>query len=90
MIWEKKKLDKKSKKKISIKRMRVKIKRKNKLKGNNEFSFWDLNWKGIKTLTKKKIKRTRTKKNNTQLTWIEGWNQKQWNFYKRVKEKIDN
>jgi hypothetical protein len=34
--------------------MRVKIKRKNKLKGNNEFSFWDLNWKGIKTLTKEK------------------------------------
>jgi hypothetical protein len=34
MIW-KYKLDKK----IAIKRMRVKIKRKNKLKGNNKFLF---------------------------------------------------
>ena len=53
-MWVKIKRKNKLKGKISIKRMRVKIKRKNKLKGNNEFSFWDLNWKGIKTLTKEK------------------------------------
>jgi len=30
--------------KIAIKRMKVKIEIKNKLNGNNKFSFWYLNW----------------------------------------------
>jgi hypothetical protein len=36
--------------------MKVKIEIKNKLKANNRFSLWDLNWKEKKTLTKGKKK----------------------------------
>jgi hypothetical protein len=46
--------------------MRVKIKIKNKLKGNNKFSIWELNWKEKKTLTKeKKLKE-----------WVPKWKKK--------------